>query len=73
MAESLQGCPDDEAQQGERQGGEKKEQVEGSRKQDAQREEGAGVLGTLALFQRGGHAGGQEPVQEPVTGEHQAP
>lgn len=73
LADGLQGGPDNEAQQGEGQGGEEEKQVEGRGDQDAQGEERAGVLGALTLLQRGGHAGGQEPVQEPVAGEHQAP
>lgn len=73
LADGLQGSPDDEAQQSEGHGGEEEKQVEGRRDQDTQGEERAGVLGALTLLQWGGHAGGQETVQEPVAGEYQAP
>lgn len=73
LADGLQRSPDDEAHQSKRQRDEEEKQVDGRRDQDTQGKERAGVLGALALLQWGGHAGGQEPVQEPVAGEHQAP
>lgn len=73
LSDGLKGSPDQEAEQGEGQGGEEEKQVEGCGDQDTQGEEWAGVLGALTLFQRGGHTGGQQPVQEPVAGENQAP
>ncbi|TNN32211.1 hypothetical protein EYF80_057631 [Liparis tanakae] len=73
LADGLQRSPEDEAQQGEWQRGEEEEQVKGRGDHRAQGEEGAGVLGAPALLQRRGHAGGQQLVQQPVAGEHQAP
>lgn len=73
LPDGLKRSPDHEAEQGKGQGGEEEEQVEGCGDQDTQREKGAWVLGALALLQRGGHTGGQQPVQEPVAGEDQAP
>lgn len=73
LADGLQRSPDDEAQQCKRQRNEEEEEVQGCRDQDTHSEEGAGVLGALALLQRGGNTGGQKPIQEPVAREHQAP
>jgi len=42
LTDSLEGSPDDEAQQGEGKGGEEEQQIEGCGNQDTQGEEGAG-------------------------------
>ena len=69
----MQWGPQEEAQQAKGQRQQEEEQVEGHGDQHTQGQEGAGVLGAPALLQRRGHARRQEPVQQPIAGEHQAP